>query len=110
MPFTGLKSFIQQLEKTGELIRVTSFVDPVLEITEITDRISKTGGPALLFENNGTQFPLLINAFGSEKRMAMALGRDDLEEPAGEIEKIFNLLTQDIRQSHRKTFGHSCPV
>ncbi|MGD0581821.1 MAG: menaquinone biosynthesis decarboxylase [Bacteroidales bacterium] len=94
MPFTGLKSFVQQLEKAGQLIRVTSFADPVLEITEITDRISKTGGPALLFENNGTQFPLLINAFGSDKRMAMALGKDDLDEPAGEIEKIFNLLTQ----------------
>jgi 4-hydroxy-3-polyprenylbenzoate decarboxylase len=94
MPFTGLKSFVTQLEKSGQLIRVPSFVDPDLEITEVTDRISKTGGAALLFENNGTQFPLLINAFGSDKRMAMALGRVNLEETAVEIEQIFKSLTR----------------
>jgi 4-hydroxy-3-polyprenylbenzoate decarboxylase len=94
MPFAGLRNFIHQLEISDQLVRVTSFVSPDLEITEVTDRVSKTGGPAMLFENNGTQFPLLINAFGSEKRMAMALGKDSLDEPAAEIEQIFKSLTQ----------------
>ena len=69
------------------------FVDPVLEITEITDRVTKAGGRALLFENNGTRFPLLINAFGSDRRIAMALGMNDLSEAGTDIEKMFNLLT-----------------
>jgi 4-hydroxy-3-polyprenylbenzoate decarboxylase len=52
------------------------FVDPKLEIAEITDRVSKSGngGKALLFENTGTEFPVLMNAYGSERRMCMALG------------------------------------
>jgi len=94
MPFTGLAKFIDQLEKAGQLVRISAFVDPQLEITEVTDRISKNGGDALLFENNGTGFPLLINSFGSEKRMAMAIGKENLEEPAEEIQQIFKLLTQ----------------
>lgn len=96
MPSGGLISFVRKLEQSGELRRVAAYADPVLEITEITERISKTGGPALLFENNGTGFPLLINAFGSEKRMAMALGRRDLEDPAREIEKLFIQLTGNL--------------
>ena len=63
MPYTGLKDFISKLESNGELHRIKVFVDPVLEIAEITDRITKSGGKALLFENNGTGFPVLINAF-----------------------------------------------
>ncbi len=63
MPFSGLSDFIALLEKNGELNRIKTFVDPVLEITEVTDRITKSGGKALLFENTGTDFPLLINAF-----------------------------------------------
>ena len=69
MSYSGLPGFITDLDKHSELLRIKSFVDPVLEITEITDRVSKSGGKALLFENNGTKFPLLINAFGSQKRM-----------------------------------------
>lgn len=73
------------LEKEGELVRVDSLVSPVLEITEIVDRLSKNHGPAVLFTNNGTDFPLLINSMGSEKRMCIALGLDNLEEVQGEI-------------------------
>ncbi len=69
------------------------FVDPVLEIAEITDRITKSGGKALLFENNGTGFPVLINAFGSDKRMAMALGMSNISDAAGDIEKAFSMVT-----------------
>jgi 4-hydroxy-3-polyprenylbenzoate decarboxylase len=90
MPFSGLADFIALLEKNDELKRIRSFVDPVLEIAEVTDRITKSGGKALLFENTGTDFPLLINAFGSDKRMAMALGRNDPDEATKEIISIFN--------------------
>ncbi len=75
MVFNSLWDFLGDIEKSGELIRIKEYIDPVLEITEITDRISKQpdGGKALLFENNGTDFPLLINAFGSDKRMFSVL-------------------------------------
>jgi len=92
MPYSGLTDFISCLETENELLRIKPFVDPVLEITEITDRISKSGGKALLFENNGTGFPLLINAFGSDKRMAMAIGRRDLNEAATEVEELSGML------------------
>jgi 4-hydroxy-3-polyprenylbenzoate decarboxylase len=85
MPFSGLNDFIAFLEKSGELHRIKHFVDPQLEITEITDRVGKNGGKALLFENNGTAFPVLINAFGSDTRIAAALGRKNLDEAADEI-------------------------
>lgn len=91
MPYSGLSAFIDSLEKAGELARIKTYADPVLEITEITDRVTKSGGKALLFENNGTNFPLLINAYASDKRMAMAMGKHDLDEVADEIA---DLLTQ----------------
>ena len=93
MSYKNLSHFIQTLEAAGELIRVKEFVSPHLEIAEITDRISKAGGKALLFENNGTPFPVLINSMGSYKRMCLALGVNSLDEIGGEIEKIFIQLT-----------------
>ena len=94
MAFKNLQQFIQVLEKEGELIRIKNFVDPKLEIAEITDRISKTpgGGKALLFENTGYDFPVLMNAYGSEKRMCLALGVHHLDDVAKEIESLFKLL------------------
>jgi len=89
MAYKSLNDFITDLEKIEELQRIKSFVNPILEISEITDRVTKTRGKALLFENNGTQFPVLINAFGSQKRMLMALSSKDLNETGKEIEKIF---------------------
>ncbi|MBE0673938.1 MAG: menaquinone biosynthesis decarboxylase, partial [Bacteroidales bacterium] len=88
----GLRSFIHRLEQQGELLTIDSFVDPVLEISEITDRVTKSGGQALLFNNTGTNFPLLINTFGSDRRMAMALGRPDMDEAAREIEELFGAM------------------
>jgi 4-hydroxy-3-polyprenylbenzoate decarboxylase len=93
MAYSGLKDFISELDRKGELHRIRVFVDPVLEISEITDRVTRSGGSALLFENNGTRFPVLINAFGSDRRIAMALGMNDLSEAGNNIEKIFNLVT-----------------
>jgi 4-hydroxy-3-polyprenylbenzoate decarboxylase len=72
--YRNTQHWIKTLEEKGELVRIKEFVNPELEITEITDRISKQYGPALLFENNGTDFPVLINSMGTEQRMAWALG------------------------------------
>lgn len=93
MPFSGLSEFVAYLDKNKELSRINTFVDPVLEIAEITDRITKTGGKALLFENNGTRFPVLINAYGSDKRMAMALGKKNLDTVSSEIVYLFESIT-----------------
>ena len=90
MIYTGLTSFIHELDKQGELIRVKTFVDPVLEIAEVTDRISKRGGKALLFENTGTQFPVLTNAYGSALRLKLALGNKNPEDHAQRIVSIFS--------------------
>ncbi|HRH67061.1 MAG TPA: UbiD family decarboxylase, partial [Bacteroidia bacterium] len=57
--YKNTQEWIQKLEASGELVRIKEYINPILEITEITDRISKHYGPALLFENTGTAFPLL---------------------------------------------------
>ncbi|CAN5134502.1 hypothetical protein BH09BAC2_BH09BAC2_20760 [soil metagenome] len=94
MAYKNQQEFIDDLEKEGELIRIKEFTDPKLEIAEITDRISKSGngGKALLFENTGYDFPVLMNAYGSEKRMCMALGVKKLNDVAKDIEDLFKLL------------------
>src|SRR5215218_434788 len=94
MAFKNQQEFIRLLEKENELIRIKEYVDPHLEIAEITDRISKPpgGGKALLFENTGYNFPVLMNAYGSEKRMCLALGVKHLDDVAHEIERLFKLL------------------
>jgi 4-hydroxy-3-polyprenylbenzoate decarboxylase len=95
MPYNGLSDFVGLLERENELIRITQGVETALEITEIVDRISKSpgGGKALLFENNGTAFPLLINAFGSESRICLALGHTSLNAIGAEIEELFKQLS-----------------
>jgi len=93
MAYKNLNQFIQVLEEAGELVRIKEYVNPALEITEVTDRISKQYGPALLFENTGYDFPVLINSMGTEKRMAMALGVEKLDDVAHEIENLFKLMT-----------------
>jgi len=96
MAYKNQQQFIDTLERAGELIRIKSYVNPKLEMAEITDRISKQpgGGKALLFENTGYAFPVLMNAYGSEKRMCMALGVNRLNDTANEIETLFKLLTK----------------
>src|SRR5438094_2968860 len=94
MAYRNYKEFIDTLEAAGELVRIRSYVDPRLEMAEITDRVSKTtgGGQALLFENTGYDFPVLMNAYGSDKRMCLALGVQHLDDVAREIERLFQLL------------------
>jgi len=95
MAFKNLLEFLTVLENENELIRIKEYVDPHLEIAEITDRISKSkdGGKALFFENTGFDFPILMNAYGSEKRMCIALGVNNLNDTAKEIENLFQLLS-----------------
>jgi 4-hydroxy-3-polyprenylbenzoate decarboxylase len=99
--YKDLREWIAAMERAGELRRIAAEVDPILEITEIADRVSKgaakrygrPGGPALLFENvkgaNGSQ--VLINQFGSERRMQLALGVDSLDEIADRIRQLMNM-------------------
>jgi 4-hydroxy-3-polyprenylbenzoate decarboxylase len=92
MAYRGFGEFIETLEKRGELKRIRQRVSPELEITEIADRVVKAGGPALLFENvEGSQFPLIINAFATRKRMSLALSVEDLDEHARRIEELTKL-------------------
>ena len=84
MIYKDLRDFIKQLEKQGELKRVTVEVDPYLEMTEICDRVLKQGGPALLFENpKGGNIPVLANLFGTPRRVAMGMGADSVSELRG---------------------------
>ena len=90
-----LQSFIRRLEQEGELLRIDVPVSTRLEITEITDRISKSGGggPALLFENTGTSYPLLINTLGSNKRIQLAFGDRSPEDLAREVLRLIRVIT-----------------
>ena len=95
MAFKNIQHFIATLEKEGELLRIKEFVSPELEIAEVTDRISKSemGGKALLFQNTGTDFPVLMNAMGSYKRMCITLGVNNLDESGKQMEDIFKQLS-----------------
>jgi 4-hydroxy-3-polyprenylbenzoate decarboxylase len=84
MKYRDLRDFIKQLEKQGELKRITVAVDPYLEMTEICDRTLKRGGPALLFENpKGANIPVLGNLFGTPRRVAMGMGAESVTELRG---------------------------
>ena len=87
-----LRDWIERLRDAGELVEIAAPVDPYLEITEITDRVAKRFGPALLFRNViGSEFPVLINQFGSAARMCMALEVDSLDEPGARIQVLMDL-------------------
>ena len=107
MPFPDLQSFIQELEQQSQLKRIACEVDPILEITEIADRVSKSpaagdapppatdpvhgrcGGHALLFDNvKGSDVPLGINLYGSYERMRIALGCESFEALADRVQAL----------------------
>jgi 4-hydroxy-3-polyprenylbenzoate decarboxylase len=91
MAYKGLGDFVAAIEARGELKRIKVEVDAELEIAEIADRVMRKGGPALLFERvKGSAYPLLINAMGSEPRMALALGSKSLDEKAADIEELLD--------------------
>src|SRR6185369_6501130 len=120
MPTNDLRDWIALLEREGELVRVSAEVDPDLEITEIVDRTVKAGGPALLFERpKGSEHSLLINQFGTERRMCLAFGVEKLDDvavrvadvlemqpPTGLIEKVRGLQKlKSVADSRPKTVG-----
>ena len=98
MAYKDLRKFITRLEREGELRRIAAPVDVDLEITEITDRVSKGGGPALYFERprsarDGRSYaiPLLINTLGSKKRLELALEVNSIEDVARRIESLLEM-------------------
>ncbi|MBQ14023.1 MAG: 4-hydroxy-3-polyprenylbenzoate decarboxylase [Gammaproteobacteria bacterium] len=81
MSFKDLREFIELLEQEGELLRIQTEVDPYLEVTEISDRTLRSNGPALLFENpKNSSIPLLANLFGNTRRIALAMGQEDISD------------------------------
>jgi 4-hydroxy-3-polyprenylbenzoate decarboxylase len=91
MAYRDQREFIELLEKKGELRRIKQQVSPDLEITEIATRLMHGGGPALLFENvTGSKLPVSINLMGSKRRMALALGVEDIEAVAGRIGELLD--------------------
>jgi 4-hydroxy-3-polyprenylbenzoate decarboxylase len=91
-PASDLRAWIALLEREGELVRVGAEVDPDLEITEIVDRTVKAKGPALLFQRpRGSSHPLLINQFGTERRMCLAFGVERLDEVAAKLADVLEL-------------------
>ncbi|MFA5167475.1 MAG: menaquinone biosynthesis decarboxylase [Candidatus Omnitrophota bacterium] len=91
MGFKNLGEFLKVLREEGEFVEVKASVDPVLEVTEIYDRVVKKEGPALFFRNvRGSEIPLVINLFGSEKRMSRALGVEKLAHIAERIETLLD--------------------
>jgi 4-hydroxy-3-polyprenylbenzoate decarboxylase len=93
LAYDDLRDWIKALDKAGELKHIHEPVDPILEIAEITDRVSKRNGPALLFENvkGYPSSQVLMNQFGSERRMKLALDVDSLDDVAGRIEGLLQL-------------------
>src|SRR3954447_11456913 len=87
-----LRDWIELLEREGELVRISTEVDPYLEVSEIVDRVVKAGGPALLFENpKGSSHPLLINQFGTERRMCLAFGVERLDDVSKKLSDVLEM-------------------
>jgi 4-hydroxy-3-polyprenylbenzoate decarboxylase len=115
-PPADLRDWIGLLEREGELVRVDAEVDPHLEITEIVDRTVKANGPALLFTNpTGSRHQLLINQFGSERRMCLAFDAPSLDSVAGRLEEVLEMqppqgLVEKVRGLKRlKSIADSMP-
>src|ERR671919_2341684 len=102
-PPGDLRDWIALLEREGELVRVQAEVDPDLEMTEIVDRVVKSGGPALLFEHpKGSDHQLLINQFGTERRMCLALGVEKLDDAAAKLGDVLDMQPpQGLREKVR---------
>ena len=112
MEYTDLRDFIGQLEGSGELKRIRAEVDPRLEMTEISDRVLKAAGPALLFETpKGHSIPVLSNLFGTTRRVALAMGADAGDDPIAALREVGRLLAflkepdppQSLKDAWQKT-------
>ncbi len=115
-PPRDLREWIALLEREGELQRISAEADPDLEITEIVDRVVKSGGPALLFENpKGSERPLLINQFGTERRMCLALGVEKLDDAAAKLGDILDMqppegIREKVRGPPQAEVGRRLPA
>lgn len=110
MKYKDLRDFLAQLESTDELKRVTTEVSPYLEMTEICDRLLKTGGPAILFENpKGHNIPVLGNLFGTPRRVAMAMGKESVEA-LREVGKFLTYLKEPDPPKSLKDTWDKLPV
>ena len=110
MKYKDLRDFIKQLEAKNELVRVSHEVDPNLEMTEISDRVLRADGPALLFENpTGFDTPVLTNLFGSTRRVAAAMGCDDVSQ-LREVGKLLAFLKEPEPPSGLKDAWDKAPL
>lgn len=110
MKYTDLRDFITNLEKQGELKRITTEVDPYLEMTEICDRVLRAGGPAILFENpKGSKIPVLANLFGTPKRVALGMGEDSVEA-LREVGKLLAFLKEPEPPKGMKDAWDKLPI
>jgi hypothetical protein len=112
MPFADLRDWIEHLRRAGELAEIDAEVDPHLEVTEIVDRVVKSGGPALLFKNvRGSRMPLLINQFGTERRTCMAFGVGRLDELGERVAGVLEMTPpESIGAKLRALVGPDYPL
>lgn len=110
MKYTDLRDFINHLEQQGQLKRIKVEVDPVLEMTEISDRVLRAGGPALLFENpKGSEIPVLTNLFGTPQRVAMGMGEESVEA-LREVGKLLAFLKEPEPPKGMKDAWDKMPI
>ena len=110
MKYKDLRDFIAQLEKKGQLKRITQQIDPNLEMTEICDRTLRAGGPALLFENpKGSAIPVLGNLFGTPERVAMGMGEESVEA-LREVGKLLAYLKEPEPPKGMKDAWEKLPI
>jgi 4-hydroxy-3-polyprenylbenzoate decarboxylase len=110
MQYDDLRDFISQLESLGELKRVSHPVDPNLEMTEICDRVLRAGGPAILFENPiGSDIPVLGNLFGTTRRVALGMGKNDITS-LRELGELLAFLKQPEPPSGAKEAWQQLPI
>ncbi len=108
--YKDLRDFIQMLEARGELKRIKQEIDPNLEMTEISDRTLRAGGPALLFENpKGYDYPVLANLFGTPERVAMGMGEETVEA-LREVGKLLSQLKEPEPPKGMKDAWEKLPV
>jgi 4-hydroxy-3-polyprenylbenzoate decarboxylase len=110
MQYKDLRDFIAALEEQGQLKRIRAEIDPVLEMTEISDRTLRSGGPALLFENpKGSAIPVLANLFGTPERVAMGMGQDKVED-LREVGKLLAFLKEPEPPKGMKDAWEKLPI
>ncbi len=110
MKYSDLRDFIANLEQRGELKRIRVEVDPVLEMTEICDRVLRAGGPALLFENpKGSSIPVLANLFGTPKRVALGMGEESVDA-LREVGRLLAFLKEPEPPSGMKDAWQKMPI